>query len=298
MVKRNTEVICRIFAAAWFVYLGLGMLAVQTSPAYAMTPSSEGTAFAGLRKAVDHYEAQGFLLLGKFEYAQWPATVISEKEADDEISFTLRSGTPHVYPGYVGYRLKVVILEDTSRNESVLVFRSKKQKGEPRQPAPAAAPLQKPAAAIAPAGEAELAALRIGITRIALQLSSQHRQGPKRRIAVLDFLDAQGKATSTGTIIAELLISELFRTEQYEIMERKLLSSLLKEHKLNMSGLVDLSTARRVGKLLGVDYIVTGTVINLGTVLNVNARTIGIETGAISATGSADLPQDAFQQLR
>lgn len=245
----------------------------------ALGASSEGTTFAGIRKALDHYDEQGFLLLGKFERAQWPATVISEKEADDEISFSLKSGPAHTYPGYYGYRLKVVIFEDSARDETVLVFRSKSKKGDPSQYALRPEPL------------------RAGISRIARQLSEQDQGGPKRRIAVIDFSDINGQIPPSGAVIAELLIGELFKTGTYEIVERKLLSSLLEQHKLNMTGLVNESTARKVGRLLGVDYIVTGTVIDLGTALNVNARTIAIETGSIAATASADLDRDAFRQL-
>jgi TolB-like protein len=248
----------------------------------ALAASSEGATFIGIRKTIDYYDDQGFLLLGKFERAQWPATVISEKEADDEISFSLKTGTPHAYPGYYGYRLKVVILEDPAHEETVLVFRSKTKKGESAQSA---------AAAIRPES------LRIGISRIAKQLSEQDQGGPKRRIAVVDLSDINGQIPPSGAVIAELLIGELFKTGTYEIVERKLLASLLEQHKLNMTGLVNESTARKVGKLLGVDYIVTGTVIDLGTALNVNVRTIAIETGTIAATASADLERDAFRRL-
>jgi TolB-like protein len=276
----------RASAAALLICLGLcsAMLSPSLSWGFRQQSPSEGTVFNGFRNAVDHYDEQGFILLGKFEQAQWPATVISDKEADDEISFVLQSGQPHTYPGYVGYRLKVVILEDYAKKETVLVFRSKKRAGDP------------PAAGAAPA-RTEPVTLRAGIARIAMQLSDQDRQGPKRRITVLDFSDVQGQATSGGAVIAELLINELFRTGLYEIVERKHLSTVLEQHRLNMTGLVDESTARRVGKLLGVDCIVTGTVIDLGTALNVNARTIAIETGSISATASADLERSSFQHL-
>jgi len=280
MASIRTQFIFRVSAAALLICLGLFATALATSP------SSEGTVFSGFRKAVEHYNEQGFLVLGKFEKAQWPATVISEKEADDEISFTLRSGTSHTYPGYIGYRLKVVIFEDSSREETVLVFRSKKKRDEAERPAAAQA-----------SAPAVPETLRTGIGLIAKQLSEQDRRGPKRRIAVVDFTDINCQILPAGSVIAELLIGELFRTGRYEIVERKLLSTMLEQHKLNMSGLVNESTARKVGRLLGVDYLVTGTVIDLGTALNVNARTISIETGSIEATGSVDLARDAFRHL-
>ncbi|MHB8845916.1 MAG: FlgO family outer membrane protein [Nitrospirota bacterium] len=279
----------RASAAALFLCLGLCTAVFLPGPAWGFRtaePSSKGTVFSGFRDAVDHYDEQGFLLLGKFEHAGWPAKVISEKEADDEISFSMRTGPSHTYPGYFGYRLKVVIFEDSNQKETVLVFRSKKKAGEPERTVVAAQPVK-----------TEPMALRVGIARIARQLSDQDGKGPKRRITVLDFSDVQGQINSAGAVIAEVLINELFRTGRYEIVDRKHLSAVLEQHRLNMTGLVDESTARKVGKLLGVDFIVTGTVIDFGTSLNVNARTIAIETGAISATASADLVRDAFQNL-
>jgi TolB-like protein len=183
--------------------------------------------------------------------------------------------------------MKVVVLEDSSGEETVFVFRSKAKRGESERPAAVAGP----SASTAPES------LRTGIVLIAKQLSEQDRQGPKRRIAVVDFADINGQIPPAGAVIAELLIGELFRTARYDIVERKLLAALLEEHKLNMTGLVNESTARRVGKLLGVDSIVTGTVIDLGTVLNVNARTISIETGSIAATVTVELARDAFDHL-
>jgi len=84
-----------------------------------------GLNFTGLKHVTDHYDHQGYLLLGRFESAQWPATVVYEKDGFNEISFVLKNGSPHSYPGYTGYRLKAVALEDESGEEIMLVFRSK-----------------------------------------------------------------------------------------------------------------------------------------------------------------------------
>jgi hypothetical protein len=81
--------------------------------------------FTGLRQALDYYEAQGFIMLGTFEHSQWPAHVVHQKEATNEIRFLLKTGPPHSYPGYVGYRLRVVSLEDSAGRETVVVLRSK-----------------------------------------------------------------------------------------------------------------------------------------------------------------------------
>lgn len=106
-------------------------LAFTVSIAGAEGPYQEeqsiGHTFSNLRDVTDHYEYYGYLLLGRFNNVQWPATVVYEKESLDEISFVLKNGSPHSYPGYDGYRLKVVALEDAYGSEIMLVFRSKEK---------------------------------------------------------------------------------------------------------------------------------------------------------------------------
>lgn len=146
--------------------------------------------------------------------------------------------------------------------------------------------------------ESSLDLLRADLHRLALQLSEQPLPGSRPRVAVIDFSDIQTNVPAVSYVISETLINELFKTGKYEIVERKLLSGILEQQKLNMSGLVDEATARKVGKLLGVDYIVSGTLIDLGDVLNVNARMISIETGAIMATASTDLSKAGFSAVK
>ncbi len=131
--------------------------------------------------------------------------------------------------------------------------------------------------------------MRSDLRTLAKELSRHTLPEARPRIAVIGFSDIQNNVPVVSNLISETLISELFKTGKYDIIERKLLSGVLEQQKLNLSGLVDEATARKVGKLLGVDYIVSGTLIELGGVLNVNARMVSIETGAIAATASVDL---------
>jgi len=79
--------------------------------------------FGALIKA---QEEAGFVRLGTFGDS-WPATIKDEKTARDEISFTRSDGTPHTYPGYTGYTLKVIRLESADGEETLIVFRSKEK---------------------------------------------------------------------------------------------------------------------------------------------------------------------------
>jgi hypothetical protein len=90
-----------------------------------------GKAFADLRDVFDYYGTQGFTKLGQFPKSDWPARIVYVQEGTNEISFTRKGGSRHRYPGYAGYRLKVVSLEDPSGAETLVVLRSKEKIVEP-----------------------------------------------------------------------------------------------------------------------------------------------------------------------
>lgn len=106
----------------------------------------------------------------------------------------------------------------------------------------------------------------------------------KTRLAVIDFeqkasQEFQGK--QVGEIVAEWLITSLVNTGRFEVVERAQLQKILKEQQMGMTGMVNQETAAKVGELLGVKVIITGSVIQIGNTYDVNARLINVEDGSI-----------------
>jgi hypothetical protein len=95
---------------------------------------SEGSEreFRGLRQVIEHFEADGYVTMGQFVNSDWPASVVHEKTATDEIGVTLKMRGAHRFP-QPGFHLRAVFLEDRRGNETVLVFRSV-QKVQPMKP--------------------------------------------------------------------------------------------------------------------------------------------------------------------
>jgi TolB-like protein len=89
----------------------------------------------------------------------------------------------------------------------------------------------------------------------------------------------QGK--QAGEIVAEWLITSLVKTGRFDVVERAQLQKVLKEQQLGMTGMISQETAARVGELLGVKVIITGSVIQIGNTVEVNARLINVEDGSI-----------------
>jgi len=124
------------------------------------------------------------------------------------------------------------------------------------------------------------------------QIVKELDEGKKAKVAIIEFSDLGGEVSNLGRYVAEELTTRLYRTNRFHVLERELLAKVLEEHKLNLSGLIDESTAVEVGRLLGVDAIGTGTISDLGRFVKVNARMISTESGSIFAVASAEIFKD------
>jgi TolB-like protein len=124
------------------------------------------------------------------------------------------------------------------------------------------------------------------------QISEGLAENQKRTIAVVEFADLQGRVTDFGRFLAEKLITRLYQTKKFKVIERQLLNKIVTEQKLSLTGMIDQSTAQRLGKLLGVDAIASGTVTDLGKTVDINARLINTQTGEIFAVASVEITKD------
>ena len=95
----------------------------------------------------------------------------------------------------------------------------------------------------------------------------------KKRIAILDFDYATvysdvgyifGSNVDVGKGIADLLVTKLVQGGQYSVIERKQLDKIIAEQNLGASGRVDEATAARIGKILGVDALILGSIHTFG----------------------------------
>lgn len=111
---------------------------------------------------------------------------------------------------------------------------------------------------------------------IALLIPSTHAQdAPKRRprVAVLDFdygtvqtasAAMFGTNVDVGKGIVDLLVTGLVKDGTYSVIERKALDKILAEQNFSNSDRADPSSAARIGKLLGVDAIIEGSITEFG----------------------------------
>ena len=112
--------------------------------------------------------------------------------------------------------------------------------------------------------------------------TAQAAEYRKIKIAVLDFQqNGTFDSADVGKIVAEWLTTSLVETGRFDVIERRLLQQIVEEQKMGKSGLVDPGSASRLGRLLGVKTIVSGTVQSYEGTYEINARLINVETGSI-----------------
>lgn len=155
----------------------------------------------------------------------------------------------------------------------------------------------------------------------------------KPRVAVLSFADdavrttaarALGGSQDVGAGVADVLVQKLIEGGQFTLVERNALDAVLKEQNFSNSDRADAATAARIGRVLGVDAIVLGSVMRfaveetstsngrlgrLGGVLGplegklskaivtLNARLVNTTTGEVMAAASGDAERNGPQSL-
>ncbi len=100
----------------------------------------------------------------------------------------------------------------------------------------------------------------------------------KPRVAVLEFQDKSSTYSwyRAGRAAQDMMVTELVAKGNYRVIDREQLAALQREKNLSLEGDIDPKTAVRAGKLLGVEYFITGAVTELGTTQkNTNVPGVG-----------------------
>jgi curli biogenesis system outer membrane secretion channel CsgG len=144
----------------------------------------------------------------------------------------------------------------------------------------------------------------------------------KKRVAVMNFdygtvrayvAQIFGSDQDVGKGIADMLVDRLVNDGKYSVIERKALDKLIAEQNFSNSDRADPTSAAKIGKLLGVDAIIVGSITQFGrddsskgiggiggaagriglggigtkeakAVVQITARLINVETGEILAS--------------
>lgn len=107
----------------------------------------------------------------------------------------------------------------------------------------------------------------LGTLTLALLLSTFSLEAQlKKRIAVARFEDRSGSGWNhIGTGVSDMLVTALVKGGKFMVLERQEMEKIVQEQQFSNSSMVTPETATKVGKILGVELFVIGSVSEFGT---------------------------------
>jgi TolB-like protein len=130
-------------------------------------------------------------------------------------------------------------------------------------------------------------------TAAAIEQERRAGAADRRTIGVPPFQwnGSDPRLTALGFAIADLLVTDLARSSQLQLVERARLGDVLRETDLAAAGRVDSATAPRVGLLLGAQRLILGSLDTLPSGdLRLGVRVADVATGVLQQALDARAP--------
>ncbi len=118
-------------------------------------------------------------------------------------------------------------------------------------------------------------------------------------VAVVGFSYSDGRDSKDGVVVAERISTELIRINKSPVVERQELEKVIKELKLHRTGLIDPSSSKDIGKMLGASTVVLGTLTELPeNNIELHVRMVEVESGKVLRATSGVIKKDWLEQYR
>lgn len=127
---------------------------------------------------------------------------------------------------------------------------------------------------------------------LAAPFSTLKAQQTVKRIAVLE-LQGQGVSEAEAATLTDRLRSRLVSTNAFKVLEREQMDQILNEQGFQQSGCVSDECLVEIGRLVGVEQMVGGSIGKIGQTYTLDLRIIDVSTGQILKTVSQDYRGDA-----
>lgn len=103
----------------------------------------------------------------------------------------------------------------------------------------------------------------------------------KARVAVLDF-----EGHDDASVVSDAVRTELLKSDAFTLISRSDMTKIIMEQEFQFSGMVDEETSVELGKILGAQQLVVGTIKKVGINYFLTAKMVDIESGVIVASES------------
>ena len=94
-----------------------------------------------------------------------------------------------------------------------------------------------------------------------------------------------------------MMISDLSAVKELQLLERERIQELIKEMSIQHTTLFDSTTAVKVGRMVGAQYIVVGAFAAVQPRMRIDTRVVRVETGEVVKTAQVTGDQDKFFEL-
>src|SRR5271154_2443233 len=91
------------------------------------------------------------------------------------------------------------------------------------------------------------------VKQLSAKIAESISKSGRKTVAVVDFTDLEGNVTELGRFLAEeFSVALAGDAKEFEVIDRTNLKTILQEHKLASTGIIDPQTARKLGEIAGV----------------------------------------------
>ncbi len=115
---------------------------------------------------------------------------------------------------------------------------------------------------------------------------------------VIGVADFSGQDHQLGKFIADTLLTDLNLGQRLDLVEREQIGRAVTELRLQSSGLTRASDIKRVGTLVGADYLIVGSYMDNHGTLIINARVVSVHSGRLVAGEAANAEGSDTQVLQ
>tara|TARA_B100000287_G_scaffold432955_1_gene493499 strand:+ start:481 stop:1584 length:1104 start_codon:yes stop_codon:yes gene_type:complete len=130
------------------------------------------------------------------------------------------------------------------------------------------------------------------ILTLIISISTAMAQTGRPTVAILDF-DGQGVGAGDVQTLTERMRTEIGNTNAVRLIERKAVEKIMEEQGFQQTGCTSDECAAEVGQLLGVQFMVSGTIGRMGKKYTIDCKMFSVETGetvrAKNATFEGDI---------
>ena len=128
------------------------------------------------------------------------------------------------------------------------------------------------------------------IRSLSVELAEKLTANGKQTVAVANFTDLQGNDTELGQFLAEEFSIALTEASNgFSVVDRSRINFLLKEEGLTVSGLVDPKAAVKLGKVAGIQTLLTGVITPYGDNVRLSVKVLDLEAATIVAASRGDI---------